>query len=160
MTAITSGIAVDAEAAPTHLGYPIQWENLPGAIDPERPQPFGLALIQVVLNHAIHAAAAGPALQARPEFGQIGGIAVRHHFYLAILGVTHPSAQIKFAGLPMHKPTEAHPLHPTLNQKMKNHGLQLSSPVLASFSDVASATQPGSPAAECFELIRSRYPPT
>jgi hypothetical protein len=60
----------------------------------------------------------------------------------------------------MHKPTEAHPLHPTLNQKMKNHGLQLSSPVLASFSDVASATQPGSPAAECFELIRSRYPPT
>ncbi len=74
-----------------------------------------------MLHQPIYAAAAWPAAQAGPQLGQIFGRSRGYHLHFALFGVAHPAAQIQLAGLPLHKPAEAHALHTALNQKMKNH---------------------------------------
>ena len=92
--------------------------SLPRTFNAKRLQPGGFALVHVVLNHAIHAAAARSAAQAGPQLGQVGHGALGHHLHLALFGVAHPAAQVQFAGLPLYVPPEANPLHSPLNQKM------------------------------------------
>ena len=96
-------------------------QPLPGAFNPEGTQLVGHAFVQVSLYQAIHAASAGAAAQAGPQCGQVGFTAGGHHFHVAFLGVAHPAAQVQFAGLAVYVPAEAHALHSSLNQKMKNH---------------------------------------
>ena len=81
-----------------------------------------MALVEVVLDEPVHAGAARTTPQAGAQLSQVGFSAMRHHLHMPLFGVAHPAAQIQLAGLPMHVPAEAHPLHPSLNQKMKNHG--------------------------------------
>jgi len=75
----------------------------------------------MVLDEVIDAASARAATQAGAQLGQVGFVAVRHHFHVAVFGVAHPAAQVEFAGLAVYIPAEAHALHATLNQEMKDH---------------------------------------
>jgi hypothetical protein len=73
-------------------------------------EPEGPAVIADVVGWL--RAAVGP---DTAQFGQIGYVACGHNFHVAVFRVAHPAAQVKFAGLPMHKPPEAHTLHAPLN---------------------------------------------
>jgi len=77
-----------------------------------------------VLDEAINAAAARSAAQAGAQFGQIGLRAGDHDLHFALFGIAHPTAQVKLSGLALDIPAEAHALHTSLNEKMKNHCLR------------------------------------
>ena len=94
--------------------------SLPCSINAERAEVVGFGFGKLMLDQAIHAGAARSAPQAGPQLGQILRRARSQHFDLAFFGITHPAAQVPLAGLPLHIPAEAHPLHATLNEKMNN----------------------------------------
>ena len=70
-------------------------------------QPLGFALIEKVLDEAIDAAAARAAAQAGAQLGQVGHVARRHHFHMAVLGVAHPAAQRRARWLPDAQTSES-----------------------------------------------------
>jgi hypothetical protein len=94
---------------------------LPGAVDAERAQSFCLFVFENMLDQPVYAASARTTAEAGTQFGQVGFVAVSNHFHIAVLGVAHPAAQVKFAGLAVHIPAEAHALHAALNEEVKNH---------------------------------------
>jgi hypothetical protein len=94
----------------------------PRSINAEGTEIGGFALVKIMLDEVIDAAAAGTSAKAGAQFGYILGGTGGYHFHFAFFGVSHPPAQVEFAGLALDKPAEAYPLHATLNQKMKNHG--------------------------------------
>jgi hypothetical protein len=95
--------------------------RLPGAVDLEGTEPFNFVIVQMMFHYAINAAAPRTAMEAAAELGKIVRLARRNHFYVAILGVTHPATQVEFARLALYEPAETNSLHTSLNQKMKNH---------------------------------------
>jgi hypothetical protein len=90
----------------------------PRAFDAKSIQVLALAFIEVVLDEAVNAAAAGAAPETLPQFGQVFGAPRSYHYDVADLGVPHPAAEIEFTGLAMNEPAEAHALHTTLNEKV------------------------------------------
>ena len=94
---------------------------LPRPFNAKGTQPFGFAVGQVVLEEAVHAAAARAAAQAGAQLGQVGLGAMRNHLHVAVFGVAYPAAQVEFTGFPIHLPPETNPLHAPFNQKMKDH---------------------------------------
>ncbi len=90
---------------------PLREVPLPRPVNAERIQSGSLALVKIVLNHVIHAAAARPTSQAGPQFRQIFQRAGGHNFHVAFFGIAHPAPQIEFTRLPVHIPPEADPLH-------------------------------------------------
>lgn len=66
-----------------------------------------------------------PSAWIAPEAGaqllEIGLPAGGHYFHVAVFRIAHPSAQLELAGFAMDEPAEAHTLHTTLYQKMKDH---------------------------------------
>jgi len=74
-----------------------------------------------MFDDAIHTAAAWPALQTRSKLIEIACLAGSNNFHVTLLGVAHPAAQLKLAGLAMHKPAEANALHAALNEEVKHH---------------------------------------
>jgi len=83
---------------------------------------FGFILGQSVFDDAVDARASRAAAQADAKLVKVAGVACRHDFNIAILGVAHPSAQLELCGLALDKPAEADALHAALNEEMKNHG--------------------------------------
>src|SRR5271166_777822 len=75
-----------------------------------------------MFDDVIDAAAARAALEAGAQVVDVGGLAGGDNFHIALLGVAHPSAQVEFAGLALHKPAEADALYAALNQKVNDHG--------------------------------------
>lgn len=98
--------------------------RLPGGFDAEGTQGFSLSVFERVLDDAIDTAAARTAAEAGPEFGQILLCAAGDDFDVALIGVADPAAQIKFAGFTLDEPAETNPLHPALDEEVKNHRRQ------------------------------------
>ncbi len=96
--------------------------GLPGTFDAEGGEVFGFAIVEEMLDDAIDAASAGAAMEAVSQLDEIRFVAGCDDFYIAILSVAHPAAQLELAGFALHEPAEANALYPSLNQKVKNHG--------------------------------------
>jgi len=114
----------------SHVAASCRRVPLPRPLNLEGTQTLGLALIQITLDEVIHAAAARSAAQDGPQFWPDLRPSPRPPPRPRLLGIAHPAAQVKLAGLPLHKPAKAHPLHPSLNQKNEE-------PSLVSFTDAA-----------------------
>src|ERR1700722_3624019 len=104
---------------PTSSPYSLVPASSPRPFDTKRAQPAGLFFVEIVLDEAVDPAPSRAAAQASAQLIQVGLIAMRNHFHIAVFGIAHPSAQVKLAGFAMDKPAEAHTLHAALNQKMK-----------------------------------------
>ena len=96
----------------------------PCAIDFERTETFSLVIGQRVLDDAVDARAARPFAEAGAKLIQVARFASGNYFHVAVLSVAHPSAQIQFARLALHKPAKADTLHAALNEEMNNHGIR------------------------------------
>src|SRR5262249_10608574 len=81
-------------------------EFLPGALDLERAERFGLAFIKDMFDDAIDTAATRSKLEAGTQLIEIGRISGRDDFNIAVLGIAHPTAQLQFAGLAMNEPAK------------------------------------------------------
>lgn len=97
---------------------------LPGALDLKGDERFGLAFIEDMFDNAIDTAAARAEFETGAQLIEIGRVSGRDDFYIALLSVAHPTAQLELAGLPMNEPAKANPLHAPLNLEMNDHGLQ------------------------------------
>ena len=96
--------------------------ELPGAVDAEGREAFAFAVVERMLDDAIDAAAAGAALEAEAQIGEVGGIAGGDNFHVAVFSVAHPAFELELAGLTMHEPAKAHTLYAALNEEVKDHG--------------------------------------
>ncbi len=126
----------------------------PCAIDLKGTEVFGFAFVQMVLDDAVDAGAARAAAEAGTKLIEVAGVARRHHFHVAVLGVAHPSAQVKLAGLALYKPAETDSLYTALNEEMKNHGCQ-PSPVLQMGASGRNWKTHGRSSLHVFHLVRA-----
>jgi hypothetical protein len=90
----------------------------PCALNAKGLQLSSFALIQVMFQHPVYAAAPRTAPQAFSQFRQILGRARGYDLYIPVLGVAYPAAQRKFVGFAMDKPSKPNSLNSSLDQKM------------------------------------------
>jgi hypothetical protein len=89
--------------------------SLPRSVDLEGGEVLDFAFVHVVFHEAVDAGAARAAAKTGTKLGEVGGVTGGNNFHVAVFGVAHPAAQLKFTRLTLHKPAKAYTLHPPLN---------------------------------------------
>ena len=99
---------------------------LPRAFDAEYIESSGLAVVEPVLQNAIHPAATGTATETAAEVIKVFCRAGSDDLDIAVFCVANPAAQLQLAGLTVNKPAETDTLYTAANEKVKHHKASVS----------------------------------